>query len=105
MKRVFLFKHPPIGRQFLAINLFGFILTRRPLSAVELNHERIHTVQQRELLYVFFYLWYVCEWLYGLVRYRNGMKAYRQISFEKEAYRHQHDLDYLSVRRHYCYNQ
>ena len=52
-----------MAQSYYAICLFGFIFARRPLTAVELNHERIHAVQQRELLYVPFLLWYVAEWL------------------------------------------
>ena len=46
---------------FYAINLFGIIFTVQELNAAELNHERIHTAQQRELLYIGFYLWYMFE--------------------------------------------
>ncbi|MBR1387550.1 MAG: hypothetical protein IJ553_03965 [Alloprevotella sp.] len=105
MKRVILLKHPPINKRFLAINLFGFILSRRPLNAVELNHERIHTQQQIELLFVFFFLWYSAEWLFYFIKLRNSMEAYRHIRFEREAYRHQAEPDYLKRRRRYRYSQ
>ena len=36
-------------------------------------------------------------------KYRNWMKAYYYIRFEKEAYAHQNDMEYLNRRRHYCY--
>ena len=65
--------------------------------------ERIHTAQQRELLFLPFFLWYVAEWLVLMVRYRNGIEAYYRIRFEREAYRHQAELDYLACRRHYRY--
>lgn len=45
-------KRHPFGGDFTAINLFGVIFTLRDLSPSELNHELIHTAQQRELLYV-----------------------------------------------------
>ena len=50
----------PFG-PFLAINLFGIIFVRkgRAFAPVDLNHERIHTRQMRELLYVPFYLIYI----------------------------------------------
>lgn len=97
MKRIFL------GKSFLAICLFGFIFSVRPLDKTELNHELIHAAQQRELLYLPFFLWYGIEWLVLLMKYRNGIEAYRHIRFEQEAYRHQHDLDYLQKRKHYHY--
>ncbi|MCH5310056.1 MAG: hypothetical protein J1E58_09360 [Prevotella sp.] len=73
------------------------------MNAAELNHERIHAAQQRELLYIPFFIWYVIEWLVLLVKYRDSMQAYRHIRFEQEAYRHQYDLAYLSRRKHYHY--
>lgn len=104
MKRVFHLRLPLLKKSFFAINLFGFIFARRELTPVELNHERIHTAQQRELLYVGFYLWYVIEWGILFLIYRNMLQAYHHIRFEREAYRHQADMNYLSNRRHYRYS-
>lgn len=94
----------PFGGNFLAINLCGIIFTLRPLTPSELNHELIHTAQQRELLYLPFFLWYVAEWLVLCVKYCNTLEAYYHIRFEQEAYRYQDDPDYLSHRRHYHYS-
>ena len=93
----------PFGGDFLAINLCGLIFALRDLTPEELNHERIHTAQQRELLFLPFFLWYAVEWLVLMVRYRNGIEAYYRIRFEREAYRHQAESDYLARRRHYRY--
>ena len=38
-----------------------------------------------------------------VLKYRNWMKAYYNIRFEKEAYAHQNDMEYLIRRKHYCY--
>ena len=92
---------PPKG--FLAINLFGLIFSKRELTNVEKNHEAIHTAQMKELLYIGFYILYVLEWLQKLVVYDTTKDAYRNISFEKEAYAHQNDLDYLKDRKHYAF--
>lgn len=92
-----------LWKGFLAITLGEVILTVAPLSERDLNHELIHVHQQRELLYLPFFVWYVVEWLVLLLKYRDRMKAYRNIRFEKEAYRHQDDLTYLSRRKHYHY--
>jgi len=56
MTKVVHIKRFPFMGGFYAINLFGIIFTVQELNAVELNHERIHTAQQRELLYIGFYL-------------------------------------------------
>lgn len=93
-----------LGRNFIAICLFGFVFAKRPLDSVEYNHERIHAAQQRELLYLPFFIWYGIEWLILFVKYRDWMKAYYNVRFEKEAYNHQKDLQYLMTRKHYHYD-
>lgn len=103
MTKIIYIKRLP--RSFYAINLFGIVFATGTMNAEEINHERIHTAQERELGYIIFYIWYCIEWLILLLRFRNGMKAYYSIRFEKEAYRHQHELDYLARRRHYRYAQ
>lgn len=104
MTKTVLIKRFPVGGGFYAINLFGIIFSVKKLSPVELNHERIHTAQQRELLFIGFYVWYVVEWLLLLLKYHDSLKAYFNIRFEREAYRHQNDLTYLHHRRHYHYS-
>ena len=103
MSRIIIIKKHPFGRNYLAINLFGFIFTLRHLNTVELNHELIHSAQQRELLYIPFFIWYGIEWLILFLKYHDWTKAYFQIRFEKEAYRHQYDLNYLNNRKAYSY--
>jgi len=101
--RVFLVKVPQWTSSFFAICLFGFIFAVRPLDSREMNHERIHAAQQKELFYIPFYIWYALEWLVLLGKYRNALKAYSHIRFEEEAYRHEGDMQYLEHRRHYRY--
>ena len=87
---------------FSAINLLGvmFVHPGVYLSHELLNHERIHTAQQREMLFVFFYIFYFVEWLIRLTMRGN---AYRNISFEREAHGNQRNLAYLSSRQHYAW--
>lgn len=70
---------------FAAINLFGVLFVRKGVEITErlLNHEMIHSAQMKELGYIPFYILYVLEWLVRLLLPGN---AYRNISFEKEAY-------------------
>lgn len=96
-------KKHPFGGAFTAINLFGIIFTTETLSKYDINHELIHTAQQRELLFIPFYIWYVIEWIVLCLKYRNMLTAYFNIRFEQEAYNHQNDLNYLETRRHYRY--
>ena len=70
---------------YKAINLFGIVFARKGavLTDKDLNHEAIHTAQMKEMLYLLFYVWYVVEWI---VRLFGKGNAYRNISFEQEAY-------------------
>ena len=85
---------------FRAINLFGILFVRGNARINErtIRHEAIHTAQMKEMLYIFFYIWYVTEWLIRLFMKGN---AYRNISFEKEAYKNQNELDYDKLRNRF----
>lgn len=91
---------------FVAINLFGTVFARKkckPLSDRILRHEAIHTEQMRELGYIVFYIIYLLEWLFRLIKQSwTGQKAYRNISFEKEAYKKQDRKTYLSYRKSFA---
>ncbi len=104
MAKVIRIKRHPFGRDFFAITLTEFIFAATPLNKYNLNHELIHVAQQRELLYLPFFIWYVFEWLFYYIKYRDRIVAYYHIRFEKEAYRHQNDLTYLKKRKHYHYS-
>lgn len=93
----------PFGRRFYAINLCGVLFAKGPCDRRMLNHESIHTAQIKELAYVGFYLWYVVEWLVLLLRRRDTFRAYRDISFEREAYANEGDFTYLGRRRRYSF--
>lgn len=82
------------------VNLFGTLWARDPswIDRHVINHEKIHTAQQRELLFIPFYILYVLEWVVRLIQYRNWNDAYMNISFEREAYTNGHNLDYLPHR-------
>ncbi len=70
---------------------------------VFINHERIHLRQQAELLVVFFYLWYGLEFLFRWIQYKNRRQAYRNISFEREAYAQESNSAYLKNRKAYSF--
>ena len=88
----------PLGKKFSAINLFGIIFTKNDCTKEMLNHEAIHTRQMLELLILPFYVIYLVEWLFKLCKYKNNYLAYKNISFEREAYTNQSDLHYLEKR-------
>ena len=90
---------------FKAINLFGVLFVRKDavINEITLNHEAIHTAQMKELLYIFFYIIYVVDWLIGLMAYVSFSEAYREICFEKEAYANEKDLSYLNKRKAFAF--
>ncbi|MBD5190996.1 MAG: hypothetical protein HDS93_03945 [Bacteroidales bacterium] len=87
------------------LNLFGILFARDTswIDDAVINHERIHDFQQRELLYVFFYLLYFFEWIVRLIQYRDLYLAYKNISFEREAYARGDDFSYLDSRPLYAW--
>lgn len=53
----------PFGN-YKAINICGIVFYKGDnLSDKTINHEKIHTKQMIELLFIFFYLWYGIEYL------------------------------------------
>ena len=95
----------PFGRGMYAINLFGIIFTKQHLTRIDVNHEYIHTLQQRELLFVFFFLLYVTEWIVRVIQTRSFIKGYLRISFEREAYENQRQLDYRETRKFFAWRK
>ena len=85
-------------RGYKAVTLWPFIFARKELDATDMNHECIHGRQQLEMLLLPFLLWYGVEWVIRLIQYGDGKKAYRNISFEREAYEHEDDTEYLKHR-------
>ena len=91
---------PP--RHYDAINIMGLLFCHKDIVLTKelVRHELIHTRQMRETLFVGFYLWYILEWLIRLPLKGN---AYLHISFEREAYEHMDEPDYLLRRRPYAW--
>jgi hypothetical protein len=88
----------PFG-SYSTINLFGVLFTKSTyLSDKTLNHEAIHSVQMKEMFYIGFYIWYIIEHIIRLFQYKNQKDAYYAISFEKEVYENDDNLDYLKDR-------
>ena len=89
----------PKGYTGITIFPFVFLKTKRlKENQVLINHEKIHLRQQLELLILPFYLFYGIEFLVRLTQYKNWQKAYRNISFEREAYTNELSLNYLKQR-------
>lgn len=89
----------PKGYRGLAVFPFVFVKNRADAAnVVFVNHEKIHLRQQLELLVIPFFIWYFIEYLFRLVQYKNADLAYRNISFEREAYANESDFEYLKSR-------
>lgn len=92
---------------FVAMTVWPFLFIRKEFKRYEMpfvfNHESIHARQQIELLIIGFYLVYLAEWVIGILKGQTSNEAYRNISFEREAYENEYDLDYLKSRK--CFSQ
>jgi len=81
------------------ITLCVIVISRNEMSEVTKNHETIHFQQYLETLFLGFLILYFWDWFIGLVKYRDGQKAYLSIRAEQEAYKNQENLEYLSTDR------
>ena len=91
-----------IPKGYRGITLFPFVILRNPsdrANKVLVNHEKIHIRQQLEFLILPFFLWYFIEYGIRLIQYKNKNMAYRNISFEREAYSNEFNLDYIKGRK------
>lgn len=90
----------PLG-PYDAMAFWPFIFTKVELTPQILNHEKIHLEQQKELALVGFYLLYLGNFVYNLIRMHP--RPYRAIIFEREAYERQADPKYLESRPKYAW--
>ena len=85
-----------------AMAIFPFILVKHASyksNIMLMNHERIHFKQQLEMLILPFFVLYLFNYLFNIFKYRSHYQAYLNIVFEREAYAHENDLNYLRKRK------
>lgn len=71
---------------------------------IKRNHENIHFVQGKELLFIGLWILYILNYLINLFVFNFNRKlAYKNIIFEKEAYSMEKSLNYLSKRKPYSF--
>lgn len=90
-----------IPKGYRGLTVFPFVFIKYAFDSQNetlINHEKIHIRQQLELLVLPFFLWYIVEYAVRLLQYKNANLAYRNISFEREAYANELDLKYLKTR-------
>ena len=95
-----------IPNGYRGLTVFPFVFIKYAFDSenkVLINHEKIHIKQQMELLVLPFFLWYFIEYGVRLLQYKNADLAYRNISFEREAYANEINLDYLETRRFFSF--
>ena len=86
---------------YTGVTIYPFVFLKYKglkTDATLINHERIHLQQQLELLVLPFYVIYVVEFSIRLMQYRDWKTAYRNISFERECYLNETNLEYLKTR-------
>jgi hypothetical protein len=90
-----------IPKGYRGMAVFPFVLVKFRMdkgNVVFINHERIHLKQQLELLIFPFFVWYLLEFLIRFIQFKKWSLAYRNISFEREAYANEQNLDYMKNR-------
>ena len=92
----------PVG----GITLFPFIVVNAKYeSETMIRHERIHLVQQMEMLVLGFYLLYLYDWFKHLILTGRPYEAYKTIRFEQEAYDNQEVVGYLDNRKAFAWRK
>ncbi|MCA0154344.1 hypothetical protein [Winogradskyella vincentii] len=95
-----------VPRGYLGITLFPFMLLKNKAlskNSVLINHEKIHLKQQLELLVIPFFILYGLEFVIRLIKHRNWHLAYKNISFEREAYINESNFDYIRNRKNWSF--
>ena len=86
-----------------AVTLGPFVFGRFAMSQRVRNHERIHWLQWRECLFIFFPLLYALSWAFQFCRHRDVGTSYRHNMFEQEAYSHERNAAYARNRRPFAW--
>lgn len=92
----------PFG-SYKAINICGIVFYKGELSDKTKNHERIHTRQMLETLFIGFYLWYGIEYLIVRFFHKKQNDTYHDVSFEEEVHNNDANLNYLKERKWYAW--
>lgn len=94
-----------IFNYYTGLSFFIFIwiskLTKDEVKLV--RHEKIHFLQQVEMLFVFHWLMYAFFYLLVRVKGHGHYVAYRYNPFELEAYSNEHDVNYLKTRKTFAW--
>ena len=106
LKKIYTAHFPKKG--FKALTIFPFVFVRKDMrdkyvDATE-RHEKTHALQQIEMLWLLFFVWYGLEYIIKIVICKfDSDRAYFSISFEQEAYAGQNKFSYNDTRKHYAW--
>lgn len=95
-----------VPKNYSGLTVYPFVFLKQKKLKEDIfliNHEQIHLKQQKELFWIFFFIWYLAEYLLRLIKYKNHYKAYKNISFEREAYNNEVNLNYLLDRKKFSF--
>ncbi len=97
------------SRGISAYNFLGIILFVDETAPIHkqsfIQHERIHSRQYLELLWIGFLLLYLILFIKEYFKFKDRKKAYYAIAFECEAYEYEAVPDYLSSRKLYAWKR
>jgi hypothetical protein len=91
-----------VPRGYTGVTVYPFVFLKYhklKTDEILINHEYIHLKQQLELLVIPFYILYGFEFVIRLIQYKRWKTAYRNISFEREAYFNEDNFEYLNERK------
>jgi hypothetical protein len=67
------------------------------------RHEKIHFLQQVEMLFIFHWFFYAMFYLISRAKGQGHYVAYRYNPFEMEAYENENKVDYLKKRKTFAW--
>ncbi len=82
--------------------IFPFVFVQKKEYKADkllVHHEKIHLMQQLELLILPFYIIYFLNYLFNVFRFRAHSRAYMNIVFEREAYFMENVDNYFRTRK------
>ena len=92
------------GEEIIALTIFPFIFIKDEDIPIDiLNHEYIHYEQFKETLIIGFPIIVFINLVINLIRFKDRNIAYRNLLFEKEAYQHMEDENYIKNRKHFAW--
>lgn len=102
---ILVFKHV-FYKNYVGLSFWPFIILKNDALKTDIkliNHEKIHLKQQLELLIIPFYIIYITEWLLRSLFHLSFYRGYQNISFEREAYVNEHNLNYPNERKAFSF--